>query len=152
MIHSFFGPYRPLSNFHPAVVVFNDIEFPSVENAYQYAKLPDELREDVDYIKFFTTCSAAESKNKGNEIQIRSDWSAELKLKIMEDLVRQKFQHNDLREFLRSTGHRHIIEGNTWNDTFWGVCCDKGSNHLGKILMLVRSEIHKPSVDDWIKQ
>ena len=36
------------------------------------------------------------------------------------------------------------IEGNTWNDTFWGVCNGQGQNWLGKILMLVRSELNKP--------
>ena len=34
-----------------------------------------------------------------------------------------------------------LIEGNVWNDTFWGVCNGKGHNHLGKILMKVRDEI-----------
>lgn len=36
---------------------------------------------------------------------------------------------------------RELIEGNTWGDTFWGVCRGKGENNLGKILMRLRSEL-----------
>lgn len=31
-----------------------------------------------------------------------------------------------------------IVEHNTWNDTFWGVCNGTGENHLGEILMDLR--------------
>ncbi len=31
-----------------------------------------------------------------------------------------------------------IVERNTWNDTFWGVCKGKGENHLGILLMEIR--------------
>jgi hypothetical protein len=31
-----------------------------------------------------------------------------------------------------------LIEGNTWGDTFWGVCNGVGENNLGKTLMNVR--------------
>jgi predicted NAD-dependent protein-ADP-ribosyltransferase YbiA (DUF1768 family) len=60
----------------------------------------------------------------------------------MEDLVRLKFTtHPDLCERLLTTGDAELIEGNSWNDTFWGVCRGKGRNELGKVLMKVRSEL-----------
>jgi predicted NAD-dependent protein-ADP-ribosyltransferase YbiA (DUF1768 family) len=31
------------------------------------------------------------------------------------------------------------VEGNSWGDTYWGVCKGKGQNKLGHILMQVRS-------------
>ena len=31
-----------------------------------------------------------------------------------------------------------IEEGNSWNDTFWGICDGKGKNMLGQILMAYR--------------
>jgi len=31
-----------------------------------------------------------------------------------------------------------LIEGNTWGDTYWGVCRGRGSNNLGKLLMKIR--------------
>ena len=44
---------------------------------------------------------------------------------------------------LVATGDAIVIEGNTWRDTYWGVDLKtgEGENHLGKILMRVRSEL-----------
>ncbi len=50
-------------------------------------------------------------------------------------------RHFDLREKLLATGDRKLVEGNTWGDTFWGVCRGNGKNHLGKILMKIRAEL-----------
>lgn len=58
----------------------------------------------------------------------------------MTDLVRQKFT-GPLRRFLVETYPSDLVEGNTWGDTFWGVCRGVGENHLGWILMLVRDEM-----------
>ena len=63
---------------------------------------------------------------------------------IMEEVVRAKFTQNpDLARKLADTGDALICEGNTWNDTFWGVDIrnGKGENYLGKILMCVRREL-----------
>lgn len=40
-----------------------------------------------------------------------------------------------------TTGNAELIEGNTWNDTFWGVCNGEGENNLGKLLMKVRTNL-----------
>lgn len=32
-------------------------------------------------------------------------------------------------------------EGNTWDDTYWGVCKGVGTNYLGKLLMIVRNDL-----------
>jgi len=50
----------------------------------------------------------------------------------------QKFFDADLRAKLLATGNEELIEGNTWGDTFWGVCDGKGLNKLGQLLMVVR--------------
>ena len=42
---------------------------------------------------------------------------------------------------LLDTGGAVLIEGNTWNDTFWGACNGKGLNHLGRILMTLRHDL-----------
>jgi predicted NAD-dependent protein-ADP-ribosyltransferase YbiA (DUF1768 family) len=69
----------------------------------------------------------------------------DVKVKLMFVLVTEKFKQNpELKQKLLETGNQELIEGNTWNDTFWGVCNGQGQNWLGKILMLVRSELNKP--------
>ncbi len=42
---------------------------------------------------------------------------------------------------LYNTGEVDLIEGNTWKDYFWGVCSGVGENHLGRILMEIRSSL-----------
>ncbi len=59
----------------------------------------------------------------------------------MAGLLVQKFQHPELAALLRATDDAELIEGNTWGDTFWGVCKGKGANNLGRMLMEIRSTI-----------
>lgn len=129
---------RPwLSNFYPAAVSMKGHVYPSVENAYQAAKTLDEtLRQPFEHY------SSRDAKRHGRSLPMRSDW-AEIKLPLMHALVRAKFHHPRLGEWLLATGEATIAEGNWWGDTFWGVCNGIGENHLGKILMLVRSELRQ---------
>ena len=63
----------------------------------------------------------------------------------MAECVKQKFNQEPYRTKLLETGTLHIQEGNRWNDKFWGVCLktNKGENHLGKLIMDVRSALAK---------
>jgi hypothetical protein len=136
MINSFSGKHRFLSNFWPCLVELDGQVYPSTEHAYVAAKVTDpELRTLV------RECSTAgHVKRLGRKLPLRSDWE-EVKLAVMEDLVRQKFTDPELRRLLLETGEQELVEGNHWGDTFWGVCDGVGLNHLGRILMLVRAEI-----------
>jgi ribA/ribD-fused uncharacterized protein len=93
----------------------------------------------------------AKVKQFGKIIKLRRDWN-DVKLDIMLWGIREKFKHNDLKELLLSTGDEELIEGNFWNDTFWGVCRGEGENNLGKIIMRVRGELRqqnkKPSLEE----
>ena len=74
---------------------------------------------------------------------MRKDWE-QVKDRIMEEIVRAKFSQNEeLKEQLLATGDAQLVEGNRWNDRYWGVDIRSGvgENHLGKILMKVRSEL-----------
>ncbi len=128
-----------LSNFWPAVVTYDGETYASVEHAYQAAKTLDlDLRRAVREAP-----TGAAAKKKGQAIpssKLRPDWP-ELKLQVMEDLLRQKFAHADLRAQLLATAPKRLVEGNTWGDTFWGVCKGSGSNHLGQLLMRIRAEM-----------
>ena len=138
MIDRFKGKYDFLSNFFSCLVEYDGELYPSVEHAFQAAKTLD--RENREYISLTET--AKEARSVGRRMKgIREDWD-EVKLGIMEELVRYKFSHySDLKEKLLKTGDDILVEGNTWNDTYWGVCKGVGENHLGKILMKVREEL-----------
>jgi N-glycosidase YbiA len=123
--------------------MFSGIVYPHVEHAYQAAKTLDR---DVRLEFASPTLESWEAKKMGNELKLRPDWE-EIKLTVMEILVRQKFLNSEYLERLLLTGHWYIEEGNYWHDQFWGNCtCKKhihepGDNHLGKILMQIRSEM-----------
>jgi ribA/ribD-fused uncharacterized protein len=136
---SFFrGGYRFLSNFYPAPVEFDGKLYPSVEHAFQAAKTSDpSLRKKIREAK-----TPGEAKAKGREVPLRKDWES-VKLDIMLDLLRRKFGHPHLADLLLETEGLRLVEGNTWNDSFWGVTRGRGKNHLGRLLMKVRDEIRQ---------
>jgi hypothetical protein len=86
------------------------------------------------------TPAMARSMGRSSMIKLKPDWD-NIKADIMYKLVRDKFRDPGLREKLLATGDAALVEGNTWNDTFFGVCRGKGLNMLGIILMRVRSEV-----------
>jgi ribA/ribD-fused uncharacterized protein len=137
MIEHFNGEYGFLSNFYTAEVVYEGIEYKSVEHAYQAAKSLDPAERN----EVAMASTAGIAKKLGKHVTKRDDWD-EIKLAVMFDLVMQKFKnHADLREKLIATGDQELVEGNWWGDRFWGVCKGTGENHLGKILMRVREEV-----------
>lgn len=143
-IDSFSRPYRFLSNFWliPSGVILLDdpkMSYPSTEHAYQAAKTLD-----LEHRKKVLTLTSGQAKRFGRDVEMRPDWY-KVKVEIMTTLLVQKFgpaypDTRKLANMLDNTGDVEIIEGNTWGDTFWGVCRGKGENHLGKILMQVRSD------------
>ncbi len=142
-ITRFRDEYDFLSNFHPSPVEIDGVEYPTVEHAYQAAKTNDPARREK--IAAIATPSAA--KVAGRRIKRPANWF-DINLDIMESLVRQKFtRYPDLADKLLATGDAELIEGNTWNDRFFGRVWDKkkrewvGENKLGQMLMRVREEI-----------
>lgn len=138
-VKSFQGKYRFLSNFYPAAVFYRGLTFPTVEHAYQASKSLDETEQ-----RRIAQCpTPGDAKRLGRQLTRRPDFD-EVKLSIMFDLVSQKFtRHPQLTKLLLETGDDELVEGNTWNDIFWGVYNGQGKNHLGKILMKVRDDLRK---------
>lgn len=132
IIDSFRGEYAFLSNFHPARVKLASRWYPTVENAYQAAKSTD-----PEYRKHLSACSPSEAKRWGKTVFLKPNWGSR-KLAVMRKLLAQKFWIPELREKLLATGDAHLVEGNTWGDTFWGICNGVGENHLGRMLMAIR--------------
>lgn len=136
MIGQLKGEFSFLSNFHPCSIFYEDIEYPSVEHAYQAAKT-----KCVDSRKWIASMtSPGEAKRKGRLLIMRNDWD-DVKVEIMMNLCSLKFSKDPLKSKLVTTFPMIIQEGNWWGDTFWGVCNGQGCNVLGKILMRVRANI-----------
>lgn len=141
-IDRFREKYAFLSNFHPSEVGMDGILYPTVEHAYQAAKtLNPGLRAAIR-----NAGTPGYAKQMGRAVKLRDDWES-VKLDVMLDLLRKKFSHEDFKRQLLATGDSTLIEGNDWGDHFWGMSGYHpkrvGLNHLGRLLMQVRSEIRK---------
>ena len=137
-IDHFRGNHFFLSNFSPSPITYQGITYFNAEAAFQAQK----CLEEEDKLAF-TNLSADEAKKLGKKISLRPDWS-EVRETLMEEIVREKFLQNpSYAEALKGTGTLDLKEGNTWNDTFWGIesHSGEGENRLGKILMKIRKEL-----------
>lgn len=135
-VDRFVGDFAFLSNFYRSVIYVDGRRYATVEHAYQAAKTSDVASREL--IRKAKTPSLA--KKLGQAVTLRADWDA-VRLQVMEDLVRKKFENPFLRPMLLATAGAELVEGNLWNDTFFGVCRGVGQNWLGKLLMKVRDEI-----------
>ena len=128
---------RFLSNFWYAPVSYDGMTFPTIEHAFQAAKTSV-----LEFALAIRDCDTpGDAKKMGRQVPMRKDWD-KIKIDVMRHLLRQKFTHPALRTLLIATGDAELIEGNTWDDFFWGVCKGTGQNWLGKLLMEVRAEIN----------
>lgn len=131
-IKEFRGEYYFLSNFYNAEIIYENICYQNNEAAFQAMKCPERANE-------FRYLSGAEAKRLGRKVPLRSNWET-IKDRVIYEICLAKFtQHSNLKKLLLETGERQLIEGNAWNDTYWGVCNGYGKNKLGKILMDVRN-------------
>ena len=146
-IDSFTGKYAFLSNFWPCTIKdleFGGIVYPSVEHAYQAGKTcQSDTRKKIARLD-----TPGKAKRFGQTVELRWNWD-EIKLILMKYYLQQKFyntklQHDIVGTYLLEDGEykpAELIEGNTWGDTYWGICNGVGENHLGKLLMDVRHNI-----------
>lgn len=137
-ILKFSGPNRFLSNFVPAEVTFEGVTYPTVEHSYVAAKTLDPL----ERLSVSPDLTSSKVKALGRKLTLRPDWD-QVRLQIMENLLRQKFDIPVYKVQLLHTGTAHLEEGNHWNDTFWGTCKGQGENNLGKLLMKIRTELQE---------
>lgn len=156
VIPEFRGKYYFLSNYHTARMTWRGIEFTSGEQAFAYAKtffaIDDkpsnhngEFVSEGEYFQAHILKAQApgEAKKLGRQVKINvAEWD-KMKIQYMREIVHAKFRtgEGDLVGQLINTGACMLVEGNNWNDTFWGRCKDKntgkmvGFNTLGVILM-----------------
>lgn len=126
-----FSPYQP-EEYHTV----NGITYTSNEHFYQAMKFEDlNIRQQIANhpakgLKAFVRRMSG---------QIRTDWD-QIKLHVMEQGLKHKFSQPRFKALLLSTGTTELVERNTWNDKFWGVCNGQGLNNLGVLLMKIRRE------------
>lgn len=110
------------------------LTFQNTEAAFQAMK-------DMSKAKEFCGLSPSEAKRKGRRVSLRLDWES-VKDNVMRIVLRCKFTQNpELADMLVATGDAELVEGNTWNDRYWGVCDGQGKNKLGQLLMELRTEL-----------
>ena len=142
--------YKWLSNFNiTKPFEFKTRKYPTIEHAFQAQQV-----ENDDYKDLFTIGSETYigempniAKKTGNKTNIKKmkrkivdDWN-DIKLDILEDIIRQYFNANtDLKQKLVKTAPNELIFKGVGVDTFWGVSKDGGENHHGNILMTLRDE------------
>lgn len=136
-INSFSGEYRFLSNFFPSPIHWCHAVWPTVEHAYQAGKVT--TVDEATAILNAPTPGIA--KRLGGRAKLRPDWE-ELKFHLMLELLLLKFAPGTaLADRLVWTRGCELVEGNTWGDTYWGVCRGEGQNNLGRLLMHVRKQL-----------
>lgn len=139
MISEFKGENRFLSNFFAVPIMYEGLEYPSVEHAFQAAKTLNQ----EERVNFTTNKNPVMAKRMGRKVKLRADWE-KVKVGIMRELVMLKFSQEPLKGMLLATGNERLEEGNKWNDRFWGVCpprSGRGENMLGKLLMEARDKL-----------
>lgn len=135
-IDRFDNEHEFLSNFYPAKIVYEGIEYSTTEHAFQAVKSLDQ----GERIKIRNAKTAGIAKRMGKKVNLRNDWES-TKIGVMLDVLRLKFAIPELRQALLNTGNAILIEGNHHGDVFWGTANGRGKNNLGKLLMKVREEV-----------
>lgn len=137
------GQYGFLSNLARYEVEFEGRKFMSSEHAYQYGKPNKQPIADwLANAPLARLCALAAHALLPYDVV--PNWN-EIKLYRMERIVRAKFtQNKDIAAFLIATGNAELIEES--NDSYWGsgvIIGDTyhGHNHLGNILMQIRTEL-----------
>lgn len=169
-VFRFEGRHAFLSNFHPSPVqalplwrglgLMNFETAPTVEHAYQAAKCADPMQRAA----ILLAKTAGQAKALGRRAQLRDGWDED-RVSVMRGLLMQKFPkptgqtYGEMGERLLATGSKLLVEGNEWNDDFWGcipadsarraglpmtlkgVVALIGFNWLGLLLMERRREL-----------
>lgn len=134
MIGEFKGKNRVFSNFGGPWLIWS-------EHLFQAMKGED--WESVLYVLASPTPGIA--KQRGREVKCREDWE-EIKLDVMYCVIQIKFRPgSENAEALLATGDQELVEGNWWQDDFWGFDLKReiGANHLGRLLMMWRDELNE---------
>jgi ribA/ribD-fused uncharacterized protein len=140
-VTSFQGDYRFLSNFWPCSIWWKGLLYPTLEHAYAASKTEDPAIKAM--IQSCPTPGEAKEYMGLHGIAADPGWTREKKLDLMHELLVLKFSGREplLTRALLLTSDAELVEGNDWDDRFWGVCDGTGENNLGQLLMQVRQQL-----------
>jgi len=150
MINYFREENAWLSNMTSVPILYKGHTFNSTEAAFMWEKDPNGTVETpegvIPWLQFCLTQPPNIVKKKSREVKLREDWN-DVKLKIMYDVLVIKFSQPYFMTKLLATENQNIVEGNFWNDRFWGVDVkvtpNEGENWLGRLIMDIRNKIQK---------
>lgn len=151
VVPEFRGDYFFLSNYaQHEPFLWRNVSFTSGEQAFAYAKTLYPRagfaagENSAAFGKLILEAKTpGEAKALGRKAPVDLDlWDGGHKVQIMREIVHAKFMGvTGYGGKLVNTGAMMLVEGNDWNDKFWGRCLDKatgqmvGLNTLGVILM-----------------
>ncbi len=138
----FFTPaFHPLDNCSAHTVRLWGMTFSTVEHAFHWRKFFIAQPDVASAIFDAPSPHAAMEITHKHKAEVPSTWYDE-RVAVMEEILTAKaVQHDDVRDALRRTGTRTIIE-NSPVDSFWGAGADgKGENMVGKIWMKIRDSL-----------
>ena len=138
----FYTPaFDALNNFSAHQIEIWGKCFPTAEHAYQWRKFSDAKAEIARQILEAGSPEEAQQTAHQNKRLVPKEWH-EKKVSIMEEILQAKqAQHETVRDALKRSGIRKIIE-NSPVDNFWG---DRpkgnGQNMMGVLWMKIRSSL-----------
>ncbi len=143
-VYFFTHAYDPLSNWSAHAVDIWGMRFSTVEHAFQWRKFADTEPDIASAILRAQSPWAAIQINRTlGQGRLSSNWS-ETRAEVIEELLGAKAaQHEDVRNCLRMTGGRKIVENHP-TDSFWGSGPEgDGENIMGVLWMKIREELNE---------
>lgn len=138
-VYFFTTAFHPLDNFSAHVIELWGKRFQTAEHAFQWKKFSSEHPEIAEQVLEAPSPDAVKKISDANKSLQPTTWNQD-KVEVMEEILEAKAeQHEDVREVLKKSGDRTIIE-NSPVDGFWGIGADgKGENKVGQIWMKIRT-------------
>ncbi len=137
-IYFFTVSFEPLNNWSAHVIHIWGKDFYTSEHAFQWKKFSIVSPECANKILLAKSPYSVFKISFANKDKQPSDWSQK-KIIVMEEILRAKLeQHEDVKDALKRTNGKRIIE-NSPVDNFWGIGPNKdGKSMLGNIWMKIR--------------
>ena len=139
-ILTFAPQYHFLSNAYPAPVWLDQVLYRDIDRAYQASKTTDpETRRWIH-----DAPTPRQVWWRGRTVKLPDDWETR-RLDVMAGLLAQKFTHHlVLKARLLATVEACLVyESRRCCDRFWGTCDGEGENHLGVLLMTLRTTLRR---------